>query len=93
MKAIERFANWIVFSSKDSRKISLSVKAGLTGVITVLAILNFDTSSMPEIVDMTAKVVEQALLLVSAVATLYGFIRKVKLTRLGENDVLNNPML
>lgn len=81
---------WLIKSSSDPQKMSLTVKSILVGVIPFLALVGVDTSHLPQGVDFLVGAVEQALIIVSAVTALIGFARKLKTTVLGTNAVLNS---
>lgn len=80
---------WTVLSSSDPTKFSKTIKGVGTGVITVLAILNLDTSNWSDVFRYTTTFVEALFAVIATWATLTGAIRKVQLTRLGANRVLN----
>jgi hypothetical protein len=79
--------NWFIRSSQDPKKFSLTIKSALLALITILATLGYDTSSLPEGVDLIVTSAEQTLIFTSTVLTLIGFFRKVKITRLGKNEL------
>lgn len=72
--------NWFVRSSADPKKVSLSVKGILLGIIPVLSITGLDTSSLPQGVDFVIGALEQTLIIISASITFVGFVRKLKNT-------------
>lgn len=96
MQKIKQFLNvtfwWLVLSSKDARKYSLTFKAMLASILPVLLLVGVDASQLPEGVDMVVSVIENLGVFLSSVVALYGFFRKMKLTLGGQNDVLNNSI-
>lgn len=84
--------NWIVVSSADPSKTSLTVKAA--GVLAIPYVLNsvkiacgvglvcigVDSASLNGLVDASAGIVEAALSLIGGIAFVYGFARKVALS-------------
>lgn len=82
MKIIE----WIIFSSKNADKISLTVKGFLVGVASMLVIL-FPGADFSPLVDSIAIVVQQGLALISVVMVMWGAVRKVYRTIVGTNKV------
>lgn len=75
------FIKWLLASSENPKKYSLTIKSVLVGAVSILAILNFDTSSLPQTVDFIVDALEKTLVAVSAVTALVGVVRKVRLTR------------
>lgn len=83
--------NWLVYSSADPKKVSLSVKGALTmassliiGLLTIFSV-SVSNDEIANIIEALGLVVEMALSLVGAVAVLIGFIRKVYRTIKGEH--------
>lgn len=84
---------WIVLSSKDARKYSLTFKSIIATIAPIALMVGVDTSSLPEGVDMLVTILEQVGLLVASVSAFIGFVRKVHLTVLGANDAINTDSL
>ena len=82
-----------MFSSKDSNKISLTIKGALTGVVTLMIAVNLPTESLPEVIGAFTGLVEQTIIWLAALATFVGAVRKVIRTYSGNNSVLNNSTL
>lgn len=97
---MSKFIAWVVLSSKDPRKISLSVKAALVAIIpffmhavTVscgfgLVCLGVDSTHLQEVAEVTSDIIFWVFSIVSAIGFVYGFIRKLWLTAKSENKVL-----
>jgi len=94
MEFIKALWNWVVYSSADSKKFSLTLKGIAAFVITLLSfrygiqnvqILNENVSVL---VDAVVAFVQDAVTLVSIIATIYGAVRKVVLTAKGEAATL-----
>jgi len=83
MNALENVLRWLLQSSADPNEVSLTIKGLLIGAIPVvmavlgLAHINLGQDQLTGIVDALVNVVQIALTLFSAVATLYGLVRKV----------------
>ncbi len=92
---LKKFWLWLVLSSSDPTKYSLTIKSALTGVITALTIvagltnITLSTPDLTAIVDNIVATVQTILLLVSLVTGTYGFIMKVWDTINGTNAVIN----
>ena len=81
------FINFILFSSANSNKLSLSIKAGIPFVVAILALFNVNVDINP-IADQLILVLNTLFALVAGAVTLFGLLRKVYLTWKGENEVL-----
>lgn len=94
MTIIKQIAAWIWFSSKDSSKVSLTVKSIGLGLVTILTIaagmaqVSIPSSTdLSQIVDSVVALVQGILMVVSLGGTVWGLVRKIYLTMRGENDV------
>lgn len=94
--------NALWYSSKDPKRVSLSVRAFLIFLIPVamqalgLACqfgyqCNFESSQLTELVNIIADAVFYGLSLVGALGTVYGLLRKIVRTLMGNNLSLQNP--
>ena len=81
---------WLVRSSDDATKWSRTIKNALPLVISLGAIFGFDMSWLPQGWDFAVEAGAQTTALVTTLTTAYYFFRKVKLTKLGTNQVLND---
>lgn len=96
MTFIKSVLAWLVFSSKNSAKISLTIKAALTGLITVATIyagianVQLPTEALTQTVDAIVTFVQTAFLAISSAVTVYGLLRKIWTTFTGDNHVINN---
>ena len=85
-----RFINWLVVSSSDPNKVSLTIKGILIGVVPVLMQVltvfgvHFSFTS-DNLIDVVCTAITAALTLVAAVTTLIGALRKVWYTAKGVN--------
>ena|SRR3990167_892451 len=92
---MKKIIAWVLLSSKDPNKVSLTVKGVLTGAVVWIVWwgglfgLHFDPESLGQIVEVVSTVVQLALTLGSMVATLWGLLRKIWKTAKGTNEVLN----
>ena len=89
MNQLTQIGRWLILSSKDSRKFSLTVKSVLLGAIPLLALVGIDTSILPEGVDFVVDALEKVLIAISSLFALWGFVRKLKTTFAGTNSVIN----
>lgn len=92
MKTVSLIVNWLILSSKDSKKISTTAIGSV--IFTLLSILvghfSIDASELAGNVDEIALTLGQ---LLSISMALIGMFRKLKLTVKGQNAVLNDPMI
>lgn len=93
---MEKTIQWLLLSSADPTKMSLAIKGILMGIIPVIVsltgltgIAGVDASSLTIAVDAIASIVQVALTIVSSAMTLYGLIRKLWTTIVGENEVIH----
>lgn len=92
---MKKIIAWLVLSSKDPQKVSLMIKGILTGAVTYIIFfagmfhINLVQTDLNQIIEGLVKIIEVALTLFSAIATLVGAIRKVSRTVTGDNKVLN----
>lgn len=94
---IKKALAWLVLSSSDSTKVSMTVKYFLAGLVTVITILaGFAHVQIPgpevftQATDAIINMVQVFFTLVASIATAWGVIRKIILTIRGENDVVNS---
>lgn len=92
---MKKFIVWLVLSSKDPEKVSLTIKGILASVATYVVFftslfhLNFNVTDLTTIGDMISKIIEALLMIVSMVTALIGAVRKIKSTMNGTNEVIN----
>lgn len=81
---MDKFWNWLVVSSADPEKYSLTIKAVGAGLVTVLTVVlgfaRIPAGDFTPVVDGLVVVVQAFFGLVSALAFLYGVFRKLYLT-------------
>lgn len=86
--------DWLLYSSKDPNKYSLTVKGLLTGAVayavTVSGIVHvvLPVDQLTTLVDLTGQFVQWGLTGVSLVATIYGAVYKIYTTVAGKNAVV-----
>lgn len=92
---MKKFLNWIIYSSNNASKYSLSIK-GLAGFIPMAVgfftflHLNVEPGSLLALIDAIAAFVTAIGAAVTACYTLFGVIRKLYKTLVGTNDVINS---
>lgn len=98
---INSIFNWIVLSSKDPNKVSLTVRAALLSAIpgaiwavgTLCATggvcIPIADDELRTVANAAADLAFLALSAVSAIGIIYGFLRKIWLTVTGKNAVIN----
>jgi hypothetical protein len=94
MKYIVSAWYWLVFSSTNPQRVSLTIKAFLTGLLTYSTVLaGFGHIQLPidlltQLVDGIVAFVQTALLCVSIAAGIVGLIRKIATTFSETNQVI-----
>ena len=94
MKYIISAWYWLVFSSTDPARVSLTIKAFLTGLLTYGTVLaGFGHIQLPvdlltQLVDAVVAFVQTVLLCVSIGAGIVGLVRKIATTFSGDNQVI-----
>lgn len=86
---IQKIADWIVFSSKDPKKLSLTIKGVLLMVVPFAAHILPAEIDLPAVVDQITAVIEIGGVVVVGIVTLWGAIRKLATTWNGTNKVIN----
>jgi len=93
MKTLNLIAQWLVRSSADPARLSLTIKGILVGVVPVimavagLANIDIGSDKVSAIIDGIASLVQVVLALVAMVMTAYGIVRKLYNTITGRIDV------
>jgi len=88
-----------VYSSTNPEKLSLTVKAVLTGIIPYVIVLSglthtaINSSELNDVVATVAMTIQYGLTFVAAILGAYGTIRKVYLTATGQNPVVQDTSL
>lgn len=94
MEKIKQYASalywWTVLSSVDARKKSLTFKAMIASILPVAVYFGVDASQLPEGIDLAVSVFEDLGVFLTSLVALYGFIRKIRTTLAGTNDVINS---
>ena len=97
---MKKIFQWITLSSADPKKYSLSVKMALLaavpyilGIVSAscgigLVCIGLDAEGLNQFIQVSENIVLLVLSLVSAVGFVYGFLRKLYLSALGENKVV-----
>ena len=82
-----KFLVWLVESSKDPSKLSLTLKAGIPFILIFIAWANLgdkiDAAIVNQFIEMIVNVIAIIAQLVTALIALYGFGRKIYLTYKG----------
>lgn len=98
MRTIEKVWDWLVWSSADPEKLSLTVKGVLAGIGTLITVvIGVANVHLPEgapalltqIVDATVLAVQAIAGAVSALAAVYGLARKLLITFKGWHWAFN----
>jgi hypothetical protein len=93
---MKKFIAWLIFSSKDPNKISLTIKATGATVATYIVFfaglfhLNIGQSDLSSLIDALAQLAGLLLQAVTTVMAIVGFVRKIHTSITGENQVLNS---
>ena len=94
---ITKIIDWVLWSSKNADKISLTVKSILSGaiVVTLLQVLKIDVpvDMFSATIDMFVTIIQEVGVVATAVVTIVGLVRKIVSTFKGTNDVLNTHYL
>lgn len=94
MKTLKRVLEWLVKSSADASKWSLTVKAVLYGLIPVavhflgLANIQIGSDALTQVVDSIAQFIVVIGGVITGSVAAVGLIRKIWTTLAGENDVI-----
>lgn len=93
---MKKIIAWIIFSSNNPEKVSLTIKSVATALITLATVyagfanVQLDSATLTRLVDLVVSFVQGAFLLVSTGMSIYGLGRKVFLTLKGKNPVIHN---
>lgn len=96
MQTIKKIWKWVVLSSADANKLSLTVKGVLMSILPVLLylmpIFNIQTShdTLATVINDIGTFIVVFGGAISAGVTAYGLLRKIGTTLTGNNDVINN---
>lgn len=94
MSILKKAWDWLVKSSADANKTSLTVKAFLYGVIPAVVYflgltgIQVGSETLTEIVNIIAELIVVAGGAITAIAAVWGVIRKLFTTAVGTNDVV-----
>lgn len=92
---MKKFIAWLILSSKDPQKVSLTVKGFLGAAATYVVFftglfhLNITADNVTTLTDSLVYFVKVFLELVSVITTIVGAIRKLHTTAIGTNRVIN----
>jgi len=84
---LSKAIQWIVYSSSDPKKVSLTVKSAILGFGTLIVFV-LPNTDIPLLADSTSQLIESVLVVVSVVAGIGGLIRKVLTSFTGANEVV-----
>lgn len=94
---IRNLFQWIVYSSKDPTKFSLTLKGIVTTVVSIIATLGFyfglRVFPQGQIVDLLGELIDDIgtiIATIGSIISIFGALRKIWLTILGENH--QNPL-
>lgn len=96
---MNKLVNWLLLSSADSSKLSLTIKGASVGVITVLTMVSglahiqLPSDTLTALFDTAVGSLQALAVVLSGIATAVGLLRKLWLTARGENAVLNDPLI
>lgn len=94
MSILKKAWEWLVKSSANASKLSLTVKAVLYGIIPAtiyflgLVDVQVGSETLTEIVNIIAELIVVAGGAITAIAAVWGVIRKLFTTAVGTNDVV-----
>jgi len=77
---MKNILNWLLKSSADANKTSLTVKGVLASLVPLLVLTGLDEGSVNTLVEAIVQTIAQFGVVVTAGVTLYGFLRKIALT-------------
>ena len=92
---IKKIWTWLVYSSENRDRISLTLKGVFAGLVTVgtvyagLAHITLPTEQITLFVDALIATVQTLLMVISSLVTVFGLARKIYYTTTGEHDALN----
>lgn len=84
---MKSFLNFLIWSSANQNKVSLSIKAGVPFILAILALFNVHIDINP-LIDQVILLANTGIAFGLGVITMYGLLRKAYLTMIGENEVL-----
>lgn len=93
---MKKIIDWLVKSSADKEKTSLTVKGVLTGLIPVVIVLanltsvDISNEQLASVIDAISALVFLVSGIVSALMTISGLLRKIYTTITGRNEVIND---
>jgi len=99
MKTVKKIIAWVVLSSSDASKWSLTGRSVVMALIpTIITFLNLAHVNLPsdlltQFFDTFFQALASFFAFISALGLLWGAIRKIYTTAVGENDVVNNHPL
>lgn len=91
MKTFEKILDWVLISSKDPTKVSLTVKGALLSIVPIfialsnLTSLKLESEQLTLIVEIVAQFIQAIFGAVSLIVTAYGLVRKIIASLKGEN--------
>jgi len=93
---MNKIIQWLILSSADAQKLSLSVKGVLLGIVPILIAVTGvagiqipNAETLTSIIDLVATFLQVALGIVASVITAIGLIRKIITTFQGTNEVIS----
>lgn len=92
---MKKFFAWLILSSRDPKKVSLTIKAYLTATTTYILFfaglfhISLGASDLAVLIDQIVKIISDILIVISAATTFWALLRKVMATIQGTNKVIN----
>ncbi len=89
MEVIKKIMAWIVWSSKDPEKLSLTVKGVLGTGVVLAGYLGVSSAELGPLVEGMTKFTSEIVGTVTAAMAVWGAVRKLYTTYVGTNQVIN----
>lgn len=87
---IMRISAWVLMSSKDPKKVSVTVKSAFVGIAAIAGLFGASSEMVLGLSEPVANAINTTVLAISAIGVVLGAIRKARRTLSGTNEVLNN---
>lgn len=88
---MKSFLTWVLYSSTNADKISLTVKGAMVAIVPILMHF-FPMADLSQLTEGIVMLVQQVLGLIATIMLVYGGIRKLVTTVRGTNAVLGSHM-
>lgn len=93
---MKKIINWLVISSADPEKLSLTVKGFLVGIIPIVSFvlhfskINLGDETLTSLIDSIVVLIQAALGIVAGIVFVVGLVRKIVATIQGTHAGLNS---